>query len=100
MPRADILLQLIPGHEAIGTVVQMGKNVKDFAKGDRVVADVGITVSSFFCFWLVHQPTCSCVPSARTVSTAVVARVSSVRTSTLAALLWTVALPNTSSSEL
>ena len=37
--------QLIPGHEAIGKVVEVGKNVKDFAIGDRVVADVGISVS-------------------------------------------------------
>jgi D-arabinitol dehydrogenase (NADP+) len=37
--------QLIPGHEAIGSIVEMGKNVKGFAIGDRCVADVGITVS-------------------------------------------------------
>ncbi|KAJ3866472.1 chaperonin 10-like protein [Lentinula novae-zelandiae] len=41
---------LIPGHEAIGTVVEMGKNVKGFEKGDRCVADVGITCGScFYC---------------------------------------------------
>lgn len=39
-------IQLIPGHEAIGTIVEMGKNVKGFSVGDRCVADVGITVSS------------------------------------------------------
>jgi len=38
-------IQLIPGHEAIGTIVELGKNVKDFSVGDRCVADVGITVS-------------------------------------------------------
>jgi D-arabinose 1-dehydrogenase-like Zn-dependent alcohol dehydrogenase len=38
-------IQLIPGHEAIGTIVEMGKNVKGFSIGDRCVADVGITVS-------------------------------------------------------
>ena len=38
-------MQLIPGHEAIGSVVEMGRNVKDFKIGDRVVADVGISVS-------------------------------------------------------
>ena len=37
-------MQLIPGHEAIGKVVDMGRNVKDFKIGDRVVADVGVTV--------------------------------------------------------
>ncbi|KAF9523261.1 NADP+-dependent D-mannitol dehydrogenase [Crepidotus variabilis] len=41
---------LIPGHEAIGTVVEMGKNVKGFSMGDRCVADVGITCGEcFFC---------------------------------------------------
>lgn len=35
---------LIPGHEAIGSIVEMGKNVKGFDKGDRCVADVGVTV--------------------------------------------------------
>lgn len=32
---------LIPGHEAIGKVVDMGEKVTGFAKGDRVVGDVG-----------------------------------------------------------
>ena len=36
-----MLAQLIPGHEAVGHIVDMGKNVKDFKLGDRVVADVG-----------------------------------------------------------
>ncbi len=44
------LLQLIPGHEAVGKVVKMGKNVKGFSMGDRCVADVGITCGiCFFC---------------------------------------------------
>lgn len=38
-------MQLIPGHEAVGVVVDMGKNVTGFEKGDRCVADVGNTVS-------------------------------------------------------
>ncbi|KAJ7627606.1 chaperonin 10-like protein [Mycena polygramma] len=41
---------LIPGHEAIGSVVEMGKNVKGFEIGDRCVADVGITCDDcFYC---------------------------------------------------
>jgi len=41
---------LIPGHEAIGSIVEMGKNVTGFAMGDRCVADVGITCDNcFFC---------------------------------------------------
>ncbi|KAJ7787172.1 chaperonin 10-like protein [Mycena olivaceomarginata] len=41
---------LIPGHEAIGSIVEMGKNVKGFSIGDRCVADVGITCDDcFYC---------------------------------------------------
>ncbi|KDQ60175.1 hypothetical protein JAAARDRAFT_32547 [Jaapia argillacea MUCL 33604] len=41
---------LIPGHEAIGKVVKIGKDVKGFEIGDRVVADVGITCEKcFYC---------------------------------------------------
>ncbi|THV07110.1 GroES-like protein [Dendrothele bispora CBS 962.96] len=41
---------LIPGHEAIGSVVEMGKDVKGFEVGDRCVADVGITCGKcFYC---------------------------------------------------
>lgn len=29
----------IPGHEFLGTIVEMGKNVKDFVLGDRITAD-------------------------------------------------------------
>jgi NADPH:quinone reductase-like Zn-dependent oxidoreductase len=32
---------LIPGHEAVGTIVAMGDKVKGFDKGDRIAADVG-----------------------------------------------------------
>ncbi|ORX33221.1 chaperonin 10-like protein, partial [Kockovaella imperatae] len=37
---------LIPGHEAVGHIVDMGKNVKGFSLGDRIVADVGETCRS------------------------------------------------------
>ena len=36
--------QLIPGHEVIGELIELGKDVKGFSIGDRLVADVGITV--------------------------------------------------------
>lgn len=38
--------QLIPGHEIVGLVADVGKNVTDFVKGDRVVGDPGVTVSA------------------------------------------------------
>ncbi|KAG8911205.1 hypothetical protein FRC00_006899, partial [Tulasnella sp. 408] len=37
---------LIPGHEFIGTIEKLGKDVNGFTVGDRVVADNGISVSS------------------------------------------------------
>nr|GAT48495.1 predicted protein [Mycena chlorophos] len=41
---------LIPGHESVGTVVEVGKDVKGFTSGDRCVADVGITCDNcHFC---------------------------------------------------
>lgn len=41
---------LIPGHEAVGVAVEIGKNVQGFQKGDRCVADVGITCENcFYC---------------------------------------------------
>jgi len=41
---------LIPGHEAIGKIVAMGKNVKGFNMGDRIVADVGVACDNcFYC---------------------------------------------------
>lgn len=41
---------LIPGHEAIGTIIEMGKNVKGFEMGDRCVADVGTSCGNcFYC---------------------------------------------------
>lgn len=41
---------LIPGHEVVGVIVEMGKNVKGFAIGDRCVADNGIACDEcFYC---------------------------------------------------
>lgn len=41
---------LIPGHEAIGKIVEMGKDVTGFEIGDRCVADVGQTCDNcFYC---------------------------------------------------
>lgn len=41
---------LIPGHEAVGKVVELGKNVKGFSVGDRCAADVGISCQDcFYC---------------------------------------------------
>lgn len=41
---------LIPGHEAVGSVVKFGKNVQGFEIGDRCVADVGVTCDNcFYC---------------------------------------------------
>ena len=38
-------LQLVPGHEVVGVIADFGKNVQGFSKGDRCVADPGVTVS-------------------------------------------------------
>ncbi|KAG1815247.1 chaperonin 10-like protein [Suillus subaureus] len=41
---------LIPGHEVIGTVAEVGSNVTGFAEGDRCVADPGVTCDKcFYC---------------------------------------------------
>ncbi|KAI0340368.1 NADP+-dependent D-mannitol dehydrogenase [Trametopsis cervina] len=40
---------LIPGHEVVGVIAEVGKNVKGFAKGDRCVADN--TTSCGHCFF-------------------------------------------------
>ncbi|KAI0360491.1 NADP+-dependent D-mannitol dehydrogenase [Trametes cingulata] len=41
---------LIPGHEVVGEIAEVGRNVKDFAKGDRVVADPSVLCGScFYC---------------------------------------------------
>ncbi|KAK7020650.1 hypothetical protein VNI00_017688 [Paramarasmius palmivorus] len=41
---------LIPGHELVGSIAQVGKNVQGFKEGDRCVADPGITCDlCFYC---------------------------------------------------
>ncbi|KAI0634876.1 NADP+-dependent D-mannitol dehydrogenase [Trametes polyzona] len=41
---------LIPGHEIVGEIAEVGKNVSGFAKGDRVVADPSVLCGScFYC---------------------------------------------------
>ncbi|KAF8842003.1 GroES-like protein [Paxillus ammoniavirescens] len=41
---------LIPGHEVIGTIAAIGKNVGGFSEGDRCVADPGVTCENcFYC---------------------------------------------------
>lgn len=41
---------LIPGHEVVGVITQLGKNVEGFSEGDRCVADPGITCEKcFYC---------------------------------------------------
>ena len=87
--------QLIPGHEAIGKVIEKGKNVKDFDIGDRIVADVGISVRSFVRVLSRHAPTLI-GGSATTVSTAGAATPSCARTSMLAVLPSMVVSQNTS----
>ncbi|KAJ7274978.1 NADP+-dependent D-mannitol dehydrogenase [Mycena rebaudengoi] len=43
-------LQLIPGHELVGTISKIGKSVKGFNIGDRCVADPGVTCENcFYC---------------------------------------------------
>ncbi len=34
----------------VGRIAKVGRSVKGFVEGDRVVADPGITVREFFCF--------------------------------------------------
>ncbi|KAI0047734.1 GroES-like protein [Auriscalpium vulgare] len=41
---------LIPGHEVVGKIEEVGKDVKDFSTGDRVVADPSVVCGScFYC---------------------------------------------------
>ena len=42
--------KLIPGHEVVGVVADFGKNVTGLSKGDRVVGDPSVTVSSSMFF--------------------------------------------------
>ena len=41
------VLQLIPGHEIVGVISQLGRAVVGFSIGDRCVADNTILVSRF-----------------------------------------------------
>ena len=41
---SDIPTQLIPGHEVVGRIARVGKNVVDFSPEERVVADPSIVV--------------------------------------------------------
>ncbi|KAH8918408.1 GroES-like protein [Atractiella rhizophila] len=49
---------LIPGHEVVGSIVKLGKDVKGFNIGDRIVADVGETCGN--CFYCVRGNTLFC----------------------------------------
>jgi hypothetical protein len=89
--------QLIPGHEAIGSIVEMGKNVKGFSIGDRCVADVGITVRRVRTH--ASASILTLIFSAMTASTAAAVNHSFAKTSTRAALLRTAVLLSTSPSE-
>ncbi|KAF8886555.1 chaperonin 10-like protein [Infundibulicybe gibba] len=41
---------LVPGHEFVGTIEKVGKNVQDFSKGDRCVADPTVLCDTcFYC---------------------------------------------------
>ncbi|KAF9226326.1 GroES-like protein [Gyrodon lividus] len=41
---------LVPGHEVVGTIATVGKNVEGFNEGDRCVADPGVTCEKcFYC---------------------------------------------------
>ncbi|KZT70454.1 GroES-like protein [Daedalea quercina L-15889] len=41
---------LIPGHEVVGVITEVGQSVTGFSKGDRCVADPGVTCGScFYC---------------------------------------------------
>ena len=88
---------LIPGHEAIGKIVEMGKNVKGFEIGDRCVADVGISVRRLVS-GCITWTTSHDFDSVVLVSIVVVATNFSVRTLVLRVSLWMAVLRNTSNS--
>jgi threonine dehydrogenase-like Zn-dependent dehydrogenase len=84
---------LIPGHEAIGKIVEMGKNVKGFEIGDRCVADVGITVRHRLLKNITRTKS-HCLDSAAPAFSAAVVMSFSVRVLAPRALLWTAVLRN------
>ncbi|KAG5220668.1 N-terminal acetyltransferase complex catalytic [Salix suchowensis] len=96
--RYDVILQLIPGHEAVGTIVELGKNVKGFEIGDRCVADVGITVSALDLTVSSVFSSYTGEGSATIASTAAVANRSCAKTSTRVVSPRTAASPTMSSS--
>lgn len=69
----------------------MGKDVVGFSEGDRVVADVGITVSPSI-FLVQPRSNTDVICSVETASIAAAARPSCARTSTLVVSRWTVDL--------
>ncbi len=52
-------LPMIPGHEFAGTIVEVGKNVKNYKTGDRVAVDPIIWCGNCPACKLKHYPACS-----------------------------------------
>lgn len=88
-------LKLILGHEVVGTISAIGKDVKGFELGDRCVADPGVTVSSQPLIWVAIINLNR--PSVKTASTAVEAGVFYAKTSSAEGSAWLVDLLNLSS---
>lgn len=82
------------GHEVVGAISAIGKDVKGFEIGDRCVADPGVTVSlnPLRCVAITNSNRLS----VKTVSTAVEARVFYAKTFSDEESVWRVALLNMS----
>lgn len=78
---SDFHMQVITGHEAVGTIVAMGSSVQGFSLGDRIVADVSVAVRvpPLCIFFYTYSPISS---SATHASTAVVVKNSYAKTTT------------------